>query len=208
MRLIPVGPDAVLVEVDGAGAAADLGGWARSRVDAREIVPAATTVLFDGIADPAGLEARLASWRAGARTDGPRVEVDVTFDGPDLADVAAGAGLSVDAVVEQLVGAELTVAFCGFAPGFAYLVGLPARLHLPRRSTPRSQVPAGSVAIAGGYAGIYPTASPGGWHLIGRTDVVLWDAGRDDPALLPPGARVRFRDASSLGSSTQGFRRG
>ena len=90
-------------------------------------------------------------------------------------------------------GADYTVAFCGFMPGFAYMTGLPAALHLPRRATPRERVPVGAVAIAAEYAGVYPRESPGGWHLLGRTDAVLWDDGREPPALLPPGTRVRFR---------------
>jgi KipI family sensor histidine kinase inhibitor len=87
---------------------------------------------------------------------------------------------------------ELSVAFSGFAPGFGYLTGLPPDLHVPRRDTPRTRVPAGSLGLAGPYAGIYPRASPGGWQLIGRTELELWDAHRDPPALLAPGTRVRF----------------
>ena len=195
MRLIPVGPDAVLVELsdaDGATAAASLAGYARARVAAREIVPAARTVLFDGVA-PAGLEEALAGWTRSPSSRVADVVVDVTFDGPDLAEVAAAVGLGEDEVVNAVTRAELLVAFCGFAPGFAYLAGLPPLLHLPRRATPRTRVPAGSVAIAGEYAGIYPTASPGGWQLLGHTDAVLFDVTRSEPALLPPGTRVRLR---------------
>ncbi len=90
-------------------------------------------------------------------------------------------------------GAGYTVRFCGFAPGFAYLDGLDPRLHVPRRDDPRTSIPAGSVAIAGEFAGVYPRASPGGWRLLGRTDASLWDVDRDPPALLTPGTRVRFR---------------
>jgi KipI family sensor histidine kinase inhibitor len=78
-------------------------------------------------------------------------------------------------------------------PGFSYLIGLPTMLHLPRRSTPRTRVPRGSVAIAAEFTGVYPQESPGGWHLLGRTDAVLWDDAREPAALLPPGATVRFR---------------
>ena len=95
-------------------------------------------------------------------------------------------------MVAALTGVELTVAFCGFAPGFGYLTGLPEELHVPRRATPRTRVPAGSVALAGPYAGVYPQASPGGWQLVGRTDAVLFDVDRDPPALLAP------RDAGAL----------
>ena len=86
-----------------------------------------------------------------------------------------------------------TVAFCGFMPGFAYMVGLPPELHLPRRDTPRTRVPAGAVAIAAEFAGVYPRESPGGWHLLGRTDATLWDETGSVPALLAPGTTVRFR---------------
>jgi KipI family sensor histidine kinase inhibitor len=122
------------------------------------------------------------------------VDLPVVFDGADLADVAELTGRAVDDVVEALTTAQLTVAFCGFAPGFGYLTGLPADLHLPRRATPRTRVPAGSVALAGPFAGVYPQASPGGWQLVGRTDAVLFDVDRDPPALLTPGTVVRFRD--------------
>ena len=123
------------------------------------------------------------------------VQLDVVFDGPDLAEVAERAGRPVAAVVEELTGTELEVAFGGFAPGFGYLTGLPPHLQVPRRRTPRTRVPAGSVALAGPYAGVYPQTSPGGWQLVGRTDAVLFDPDRDPPALLRPGVRVRFHRA-------------
>ena len=88
--------------------------------------------------------------------------------------------------------ATYRAAFCGFAPGFAYLTGLDPALQLPRRATPRTRVPAGSVAIAAGYSAVYPTTSPGGWHLVGHTDAVLFDADRDPPALIAPGTTVHF----------------
>jgi KipI family sensor histidine kinase inhibitor len=100
----------------------------------------------------------------------------------------------VPALVAALVGVEFTVAFSGFAPGFGYLTGLPEDLHVPRRATPRTRVPAGSVGLAGPFAGAYPRSSPGGWQLVGHTDAVLFDVDRPDPALLRPGARVRFRE--------------
>ena len=92
------------------------------------------------------------------------------------------------------------MAFCGFVPGFAYLVGLDPRLHLPRRDTPRTRVPAGSVAIANEFTAVYPTEGPGGWHLLGTTDAVMWDDDRAVAALLPPGTRVRFRAAMTVGA--------
>ena len=189
MRLIAVGPEAVLVEVAGPAAAGALAAWGREHVAARDVVPAAATVLFDGV-DPAGLRVALEGFAPRSQPEGPRVEVSVRFDGPDLAEVAQAVGSSTDQVIADLLAAELSVAFCGFVPGFAYLVGVPGHLQLPRRATPRTRVEPGSLAIAGEYAGIYPTASPGGWHLIGSTDAVLWDPARTDPALLAPGCRV------------------
>jgi KipI family sensor histidine kinase inhibitor len=94
-----------------------------------------------------------------------------------------------------LRGLTFTVAFCGFTPGFAYLVGLPERYQLPRLDSPRPKVPAGSVAVAGPYAGVYPRSSPGGWQLLGQTEVTMFDPTQAEPALLTPGTRVRFTDA-------------
>jgi KipI family sensor histidine kinase inhibitor len=124
------------------------------------------------------------------------VVIDVVYDGADLEEVAATAGLDVAGVIAAHTGAPWRVAFCGFAPGFAYLVGGDPRLEVPRRAEPRTKVPAGSVGLAGEFSGIYPRESPGGWQLIGRTDAVLWDIGRPDPALLTPGMWVKFRAAS------------
>ncbi len=112
--------------------------------------------------------------------------------GPDLPDVAALSGLPVEAVVRQHVSAELRVLFSGFAPGFAYLGDLPEPLRVPRLDTPRTGTPAGSVAVAGSMSGIYPAALPGGWRVIGRTPVTLFDPHRDPPAYLAPGDVVRF----------------
>jgi biotin-dependent carboxylase-like uncharacterized protein len=121
------------------------------------------------------------------------VEIPVSYDGPDLALVADLTGLSPADVVAAHTGTPWTVAFGGFAPGFAYLVGGDPRLTVPRKTTPRTRVPAGAVGLAGEFSGIYPTSSPGGWQLLGRTDVVLFDPDADPPALLTPGTRVRFR---------------
>jgi KipI family sensor histidine kinase inhibitor len=123
-----------------------------------------------------------------------QVDLPVVFDGPDLPEVAALTGRSVRELVDALTATEFTVAFGGFAPGFAYLTGLPPELHVPRRATPRTRVPAGSVGLAGPFAGAYPRASPGGWQLVGRTDAVLFDVDREAPALLVPGTSVRFRE--------------
>ncbi|HWG66113.1 MAG TPA: 5-oxoprolinase subunit PxpB [Rhodanobacteraceae bacterium] len=113
--------------------------------------------------------------------------------GPDIDAVAEHAGLSRDDVIARHTAAEYTVAMLGFAPGFPYLLGLDASLHVPRRATPRTRVAAGSVAIGGAQTGIYPRELPGGWHLIGRTPRVLFDSAREPPCLLAPGDRVRFR---------------
>jgi len=124
---------------------------------------------------------------------GRLVEVPTRYDGADLDAVAAHARLSIDDVVARHVGAEYRVAMLGFAPGFPYLLGLDRALHMPRRAQPRLRVPAGSVAIGGAQTGIYPRELPGGWQLIGRTPLRLFDALADPPALLAPGDRVRFR---------------
>jgi KipI family sensor histidine kinase inhibitor len=123
---------------------------------------------------------------------GDPVEIPVVYDGEDLDEVARLTGLSVEEVVARHTAPEYTVAFLGFSPGFPYLVGLDPALEVPRRDTPRTAIPAGSVGLAGDQTGIYPTASPGGWQLIGRTEVTLFDPGRDPPALLAPGGRLRF----------------
>jgi len=128
------------------------------------------------------------------------IEIPVRYGGdagPDLARVAAHAGASVAEVIERHASAEYTVAMLGFAPGFPYLLGLDSRLATPRLATPRTQVPAGSVAIGGGQSGLYPRPGPGGWNLIGRTELVLFDPQGDPPALLDPGDRVRFVAAAS-----------
>ncbi len=122
------------------------------------------------------------------------VVLPVRYDGADLAEVAALWGVAEEEVARVHSGIEFRVAFCGFAPGFGYLTGLPERLHVPRRATPRTAVPAGSVGLAGPYTGVYPRSSPGGWQLIGRTDAVLWDPAREPAALLAPGTRVRFEE--------------
>jgi KipI family sensor histidine kinase inhibitor len=169
-----------------------------------DVVPAAETVLVV-VGDATRLDAArgavegLEVGAGGTTTDaaGSEVLLDVVYDGPDLADVASASGLTADDVVAVHSGASYRCEFCGFAPGFAYLSGLDPRLVLPRRATPRTSVPAGSVAIAGRYTGVYPSASPGGWHLLGHTDAVLWDLAADPPALITPGTTVRFRPTSS-----------
>ena len=197
--VVPFGDRALLVEVaePDAVAAVRVALEKAPLPGQRDLVPAARTVLVVLDRAPTDLDvAALRRLTAGARVRADRtavVELEVCFDGADLDDVAELAGRSPDDVVRMLTTVELTVAFCGFSPGFGYLTGLPGELHVPRRSTPRTRVPAGSVALAGPYAGVYPQASPGGWQLVGRTDAVLFDADRDPPALLSPGTAVRFR---------------
>lgn len=121
------------------------------------------------------------------------VEIPVRYDGVDLSEVANRLGMSTHEVIERHRGGRYVSVMCGFAPGFAYLGGLDPRLRLERRSTPRIRVPAGSVAIADTYTGVYPHSSPGGWHVIGHSPLAVWDPSRDQPALLAPGVSVRFR---------------
>lgn len=200
MKALPVGRHALLVELgDGEEVAAFHAELLRRR-DAgalpavQEIVPAARTILITGLADPGRLAAEMMWWQIPpvGRDEQEAVEIPVRYDGPDLTDVAAHWGVAEDEVARIHSGIDFRVDFCGFAPGFGYLTGLPKTHHVPRRSTPRTRVPAGSVALAGPYTGVYPRSSPGGWQLIGTTDVVLWDPERDRAALLTPGTRVRF----------------
>jgi KipI family sensor histidine kinase inhibitor len=194
------GPEALLVEVPRGQAAR----WARAittelvgTTPAVEVVPAAATVLVRladrthrGRATETIAALRLAPEPPAA--DGDEVVIPVVYDGVDLAEVAAAAGITTAEVVARHTDTVYTAEFLGFAPGFAYLTGLPEELHLPRRATPRTRVPAGSVAIADRYSAVYPGASPGGWHLLGTAQRAVWDPQRDPPALVTPGARVRF----------------
>ncbi|WP_184571729.1 5-oxoprolinase subunit PxpB [Streptomyces zagrosensis] len=200
VRGLPVGDHALLLEVGSDEAVEALHAELLRRVGTpalpavREIVPAARTVLLDGLTDPARTAARLTEWHIPAltRDQGAAVEIPVRYDGPDLRDVAKLWGVTPDEVVRIHSGTEFRVAFCGFAPGFGYLTGLPDRYHVPRRATPRTRVPVGSLALAGPYTGVYPRSSPGGWQLIGTSNAVLWDAAREPAALFAPGTRVRF----------------
>jgi KipI family sensor histidine kinase inhibitor len=138
----------------------------------------------------------------GPARDGPVAEdvaeIPVLYDGPDLAEVAGLTGLAEDEVIARHSAAEYLVGWLGFSPGFAYLTGLDPALHVPRMASPRTTVPAGSVAIAGLFAAVYPSSSPGGWRLLGRTSARMWDPARDEPATLRPGMRVRFRPVDAL----------
>ncbi|MDI9581246.1 MAG: allophanate hydrolase subunit 1 [Thermobispora sp.] len=163
-----------------------------------DIVPAARTLLvrFEPPATAATVETAVRTARPAGRGRSHRVQViiPVVYDGADLADVAAHTGLDEREVIAAHTGRPWTVAFCGFAPGFGYLTGGDPRLTVPRRPTPRVRVPAGSVGLAGPFSGIYPRESPGGWQLIGRTEIALWDPEASSPALLRPGTRVTFRE--------------
>lgn len=166
-----------------------------------EVVPGMNnlTIVFDPLAaDAQALATELAvAWEraADAQMAAREIELPVRYGGeygPDLAAVAEHTGLSVAEVVERHASAEYIVFFLGFQPGFAYLGGLDASLHTPRRAVPRLEVPAGTVGIGGAQTGIYPAASPGGWQLIGRTSLSLFDPAGTPPTLLQPGDRVRF----------------
>lgn len=198
MRLRCAGERAVLAEVDDLPtvhrlAAAVCGAGLPGVVD---VVPGYRTVLVtvDDAARLAAVRSALPELPLGRALVAPprRVEVPVVYDGEDLDDVCRLTGLGRDEVVRRHTAPDYVVAFLGFTPGFPYLVGLDPALHVPRRATPRTSVPAGSVGLAGAQTGVYPRATPGGWQLIGRTDVVLFDAGRDPPSLLSPGDLLRF----------------
>lgn len=197
VELRPAGDRALLLELADNAAAVRVAARLRAeRPDLVDVVPGHRTVLvtWEGLRAPVGLEALAEEALADSHQPaGREVEIAVTYDGPDLDEVARLTRLSPEEVVERHRGAGYVVGFVGFAPGFAYLLGLDERIVVPRRSEPRTRVPAGTVAIAGPYAGVYPRESPGGWRLIGRTDAVLFDASRERPALMVAGDRVRFR---------------
>ena len=203
MRVLPSGSTALLVELD---SLADVLAVYAALVDERpdgvvDIVPAARTVLL--VTDPAtvalaGIEAavRRLTPRQDRRETGELVEIPVSYDGEDLPDVGELLGLDPADVVRRHTGEEWTVAFGGFAPGFGYLTSASGTWDVPRRSSPRTKVPAGSVGLAGTFSGVYPRESPGGWQLIGRTELAMFDLSRDPAALLRPGVRVRFVDVT------------
>jgi KipI family sensor histidine kinase inhibitor len=214
VRLLPMGDSAVLIETDDIDAVLAISAALTPLVEAGpgvwgevdDLVPAARTLLVvarpttdlttlrravvDAIAAPAAGVTRAAS------SGGDVLEVPVRYDGPDLEEVARQTGLGPAEVVAAHTGSTWRVAFGGFSPGFAYLVGGDPRLEVARRSEPRTRVPAGSVALAGLFSGVYPRESPGGWQVIGRTDAVLWDVTRTPPALLAPGLTVRFTEVA------------
>lgn len=199
--VLDYGDQALLLQF---GSTADVLAWAAALRDAAiagvlDIVPAARTVLLklDGPGRQGAIRGRLRTLRvapdAVATAPAEPTVIDVVYDGADLADVAEHSGLTTAQVIDAHTASPWQVAFCGFAPGFAYLVGGDPRLAVPRRSEPRSSVPAGTVGLASEFTGIYPRRSPGGWQLIGHTEAVLWDIDRPNPALLAPGLWVQFR---------------
>ncbi|HZY08307.1 MAG TPA: 5-oxoprolinase subunit PxpB [Ilumatobacteraceae bacterium] len=195
MRVLPFGPGALLAEYDSLAEVMSVDAVLRESnlAGIDEIIPAARTVLVTfGQVDRAALHELLVPGAAAGRVEGPLVEIPVVYDGADLEEVAAATGLSIEQVVDIHSSIVYSAAFLGFTPGWAYLVGLPPSLQLPRRKTPRTAVPAGSVAIANEFTGVYPTLSPGGWHLLGHTDVQMFDVEREKPALVLAGDRVRF----------------
>ncbi len=195
-RLLDYGDGAVLLECTDLAEVRGLKPAISRRFDqVTEIVPGARTLLLRLDRPLTATErSALLDLTAEPVTDlvAETVRIAVDYSGPDLADVAALTGLSVDEVVAAHTGQRWTVAFCGFAPGFGYLTGEDQRLRVPRRAEPRTIVPAGSVALADSWSGVYPRSGPGGWQLIGQTDADLWDLDRDQPALLRPGVQVRF----------------
>ena len=195
MEIRPAGRHALLVEVEDAAQARSLAAYVVSAgLEVREVVPAARTVLLDGTSDAGAVSTALSGWAPGESSGpGPLVELSVTYDGPDLAMVAGVLGCSVEALVARHLETTFTAEFAGFSPGFAYLSGWTE--VVPRRDVPRTRVAPGSVALADRWCAVYPAASPGGWQVIGHTDEVLWDAAATPPALIEPGARVRFVEA-------------
>lgn len=201
-RLLPSGDAAILVECDSLEEVLALHDAlaADRRPGVVELVPAARTLLVAVDPEVIPLESA-ATWvrripaeagsRAGAAA-APDVTIPVAYDGDDLAATASLLGISPEELVARHTAARWRVAFVGFAPGFGYLVSDDWPFEVPRLDAPRTRVPAGAVALAGAFGGVYPRQSPGGWRLIGRTDATLWDADADPPALLVPGRRVRF----------------
>lgn len=205
LRFLPVNLDAMLVELDDLPQTLALLAslQAEPLAGIEELVPAARTLLIRF--RPSALSAQALVREVGARRlDAPParadrcIEIPVRYDGEDLAEMADLLGMTPEALVRCHTGSDYTVAFTGFAPGFAYLSGGDPRLDVPRRATPRTRIPAGAVGLAGRFSGVYPQASPGGWQIIGVTDTPMWDLTRAVPALLQPGDTVRFVDVTAV----------
>ncbi|MBT0772600.1 allophanate hydrolase subunit 1 [Kineosporia sp. J2-2] len=173
----------------------------RRRIELVDVVPGLSTVLVT-LARPMppgafrALLAEVESEPVEDAADTGTITVGVRYDGPDLDEVAALTGLGVQQIVEIHTSTGFRAAFSGFAPGFVYLTGVPAVLRVPRRAEPRAVVPGGSVALADRFTAVYPRPSPGGWRLIGSTDMQLWDDAADPPAAVRPGMTVRFRQVA------------
>lgn len=203
MRLRPAGPAAFIIEVSDPDRAQSLADFIRRHLpEVIDVVPAARSVLVDGIQDSVSLRELLRDW-ATTPTPVPAssgsksvITIPVHYDGPDLEDVAQTWGLEVADAIALHASIEFRAAFCGFSPGFTYLLGLPSALALSRLPTPRTRVPPGAVAIADAWCGVYPASSPGGWRILGTATAQLWDPTKSPPALIMPGARVRFVNAS------------
>ncbi|MGV2863583.1 5-oxoprolinase subunit B/C family protein [Achromobacter sp. AGC39] len=213
MRFLPVNIDALLVELDDLEQTLALFAALQNRPIAgvTEMVPAARTVLVifePGLVSRDALIADIGARDTTAHVarDGKLIEIPVHYNGEDLDEVAQLLGITPDEVIRRHTGGTYSVAFTGFAPGFAYLSGGDPTLDVPRRKTPRTRIPAGAVALAGTFSGVYPQASPGGWQILGVTPVPMWDLARETPALLQPGYRVRFIDAGAAAgeAATQG----
>ena len=203
-RWRPAGDAALLLQVEGLAARLAVAILTERVAGVLDVVPAARTVLVTtepGSNDLGELAGRLLKLPLPPDRPGEAAlaEIAVVYDGPDLAEVAQLTGLSPGEVVARHAAGEYAVGWLGFSPGFGYLTGLdPVLASVPRLAEPRLRVPAGSVAIAGGLAAVYPSNSPGGWRLLGRTSAALWDPDRNPPALLAPGMRVRFRRVDAL----------
>lgn len=194
MKILPCGDTAVLLDCTSLGEAQR---WYAALDGRADLVLGAQTVLVRGNPDELHrLIARTTPTDAVSDAGADPIEIPVTYDGADLATVAVLTSMSEAEVVAAHTGSLWTVSFSGFAPGFAYLSGGDPRLVVPRRDSPRTKVPLGAVGLAGTFSGVYPRESPGGWQLIGRTTLAMWDLDRDPPALLLPGRRVRFTVAS------------
>lgn len=208
MRVLPSGNTGLLLECEDLDEVGRL--HARIKADppagVLDLVPAARTLLLvldPAVSSPEQARSAVADLDLGAAGRGDSAEgeiltIPVTYDGDDLSEVADLLGCTTADVITRHTAGTWRVAFCGFAPGFGYLVaehpieGPERHWSIPRRATPRTKVPVGAVALAGEFTGIYPRVSPGGWQLIGRTEVAMFDLHRDPPALLVPGTRVRF----------------
>ncbi|WP_090046867.1 5-oxoprolinase subunit PxpB [Lentzea fradiae] len=192
MFLRRCGPDALLVEVGSLTEVAAVRAALQDLDGIEELVPAARTVLVKGALHDVRDALKTVDLTRKPESRSREVTIPVVYDGPDLALVAETAGITEDEVVKLHAEATYEVAFCGFAPGFGYLTGLPPQLHQPRLDSPRTKVPQGSVGIAGEFTAAYPRATPGGWRLLGRTEITLFDPRAGQPALLQPGDQVRF----------------